>query len=225
MVKALPGSASPPHHPAAFVLPFVLVGEHARFLELAKRRIPKMKMENLALARQEVVFNVEPLHGFKMALEHGNRNQVRDRCRLVVPFFNGVQRCGASLQVRLVLFVPMRDAGIKIPADIIESRRTRPALRFQRATSSRYAGIPRPRRRPAPRCCRYSSERPLPCPQIAAGGRNVSPRMALRRCPICAALLGLILECSTSTLPGKQRGSISRRGSIGGERVRPARRG
>src|SRR5271154_3876152 len=53
-------STRPPHNPAAFVLPGVLESKHAGFLKFAKRRIPKMKMEYLALAGQKVIFNVEP---------------------------------------------------------------------------------------------------------------------------------------------------------------------
>ena len=46
--------------------------------------------------------------------------------------------------------------------------------------------------------------------------------MALRRCPICAALLGLMLECSTRILPG---GNLGGRLLVGGKCRRPARRG
>src|ERR1035438_5633978 len=58
----------------------------------------------------------------------------------------------------------------------------------ERGTSSRYARIQPPRRRPALRCCRCSSARPLPCPQSAAGGRRYRQewRCAGARCaPPC----------------------------------------
>ena len=45
-----------------------------------------MQVKNFALARQEVVLNVEAIHGFEMALQDGNRNQVGNlplfRCSL-----------------------------------------------------------------------------------------------------------------------------------------------
>ncbi len=82
-----------------------------------------MQVKYLALARQEVVLNVEPVHGFEMALKNGSRNQIRNRRRLVVPFFNQAQHRGARMQVRLVLFIPLGDAGIEIPAVVIEAGR------------------------------------------------------------------------------------------------------
>ena len=72
-------------------------------------------MENFTLARQEVVFNVQPVHGFEVSLKHSNGNQVRNRRRLIVSFLNRVQRGGACLQVRLVFFIPMGNAGIEVP--------------------------------------------------------------------------------------------------------------
>ena len=90
-----------------FILAIDLVSKHSRFLKLGKSSVPKMQMKYFALPRQEVVLNVEPVHGFEMAPKHGNRNQVRNRRRLIVPFLNRAQRRGARLQVRLVLFIPM----------------------------------------------------------------------------------------------------------------------
>ncbi len=56
----------PRHHPAAFVLAFVLVIEHAGLFQLLKCGFPEFQMQNLALAGKKVVFDVEPQHGFKM---------------------------------------------------------------------------------------------------------------------------------------------------------------
>jgi len=64
-----------------------------------------MQMQNLALARKKIVLDIEALHGFKMAAEHGYGNQIRNRGRLVLPFLNRMQRGEAHLQVRLVLFI------------------------------------------------------------------------------------------------------------------------
>jgi hypothetical protein len=46
----------------------------------------------------------------------------RRRRGLVAAFFDGVQRCRARLQVCFVLLVPLRDAGVEIPAVVIEAR-------------------------------------------------------------------------------------------------------
>jgi len=48
----------------------------------------------------------------------------------------------------------------------------------------------------------YINARIERAPAARSRRTKVSPRMALRRCPICAALLGLIEVCSTRILPG-----------------------
>ena len=114
--------------------------------------------------------------------------------------------CHAALPERalrfcFVLLVPLRDLRVQIPAVEIEARLAGEFFDFVHATFSRDTEIQQPHPQPERRYCRCNSEhRPL-CPQNATGERNVSPRIALRRCPICAALFGLMLECSTRTLP------------------------
>src|SRR5260370_24411062 len=87
-------------------------------------------MKYFALARQEVVLNVEPVHGFKMALKNGHGNQVSNRCYLVIPFLNRVQRSSARLQVRFILFIPLRNTRIQIPAYVIKTGRSSERLDF-----------------------------------------------------------------------------------------------
>ena len=81
----------PAHHPATFVLPLGLEEEHAGFFQLGERSIPEMQVQDLALAGQKVVFDVEPIHGFEMAAQHGDRDQVGDRRGFVAAFFDRVQ--------------------------------------------------------------------------------------------------------------------------------------
>ena len=69
---------------------------------LVKRRVPEMQVQDFALAGQEIVFDVEAVHGFEMAAQDGGRNQLRDLGGFVAAFFDGVQRLGADLQVLLV---------------------------------------------------------------------------------------------------------------------------
>src|SRR5262249_19209489 len=82
-------SSCPPHHPAAFVLSCSFQVKHTTFFELVKGSIPEMEMEYLALARKEVVFNVEPIHGFKVAAKHGGGDDVGDFGGFVVTFLDG----------------------------------------------------------------------------------------------------------------------------------------
>ena len=55
------------HHPAAGILAFCLLVEDAFFFHQPECGIPKMQMEDLTFARQKLVFNAKPHHGFKMA--------------------------------------------------------------------------------------------------------------------------------------------------------------
>ena len=81
-----------------------------------------MQVQDLALARQEVVFDVEPVHGLEMAAQHGDRDQVGDGGGFARGVFDGMQRLQAHLQILLVLRVPLRNAGIEIPAVVVEAR-------------------------------------------------------------------------------------------------------
>ena len=82
-----------------------------------------MQVQNFALARQEVVLDVEPVHGLEMAAQDGGRDQIGDRGSLVValPRSRAASR-SAHLQVLLVLLVPLRGARVEIPAVVVEAR-------------------------------------------------------------------------------------------------------
>ena len=59
------------HDPAAFVLAFGFQVENASFDHQLARSVPEMEVEDLALAREEVVLDVETLHGLEVAAEDG----------------------------------------------------------------------------------------------------------------------------------------------------------
>ena len=48
-------------------------------------------MENLALARQEVIFDVEPVHSLEVAAKNGGRNQIGKGGSFIAAFFDGMQ--------------------------------------------------------------------------------------------------------------------------------------
>ena len=56
-----------------------------------------------------------------MAAEDGDRDQVRERRGLVSSGLDLVQRLEPSLEVLLVLLVPLRDARVEIPAVVVEA--------------------------------------------------------------------------------------------------------
>ena len=88
-------------------------------------------MQDFALARQEVVLDVEPVHGFEVAAQDGSRDQLGDGGGFAGGVFDGMQRCGADLQILFVLFVPLRDAGVEIPAVVVEARLARESFNFR----------------------------------------------------------------------------------------------
>ena len=93
------------HHPAALVLALGLEVEHAGLLQLLEGRIPELEVQNLALARQKIVFDVEAQHGFKMAAQDSGRDQLGNFGGLVAALLDLVQRGIAQLLARCVLFL------------------------------------------------------------------------------------------------------------------------
>ena len=90
-----------------------------------------MQMENFALARQEVVFDIETIHGLEMTPQDGDRNHVGDGGTFIVAFLDRVQRLLADLQILLVFGVPLRDPGVEVPAVVVEARLARQLLDFR----------------------------------------------------------------------------------------------
>ena len=92
-------------------------------LEQLEGRVPEVQAEDLAFARQEIVFDVEAVHGLQVATQDRSRDQFRDLGHFVAALFDGVQRVLARLQALLVALVPLRDARVEVPAVVIEARR------------------------------------------------------------------------------------------------------
>ena len=59
-----------------------------------------MKMEDLALAGEEVVLDAEALHGLKVTTEDGCRDEVGDLGCVVASCFEGVEGVEADLLAR-----------------------------------------------------------------------------------------------------------------------------
>ena len=133
-----------------------------------------MQVKNLAFARQEIVFDVEPVHGLKMSPKNSDGNQIGNGRGLIVAFFDGVQRLLARLQILLVLRRTNARRGRKGPSSSSQNATGETAARFPRAIFSRCAEIRRQRPRPGRRCCRCNSERPLPCPLTKQADKGVA---------------------------------------------------
>src|SRR6185312_12956313 len=81
-----------------------------------------MQVEDFAFTGQEVVGDVETLHGLEVQLQNGRGNQVGQTSGWIVSFFEFVQRAKPELLVLGILLVPLRDPCIQIPAVVIEPR-------------------------------------------------------------------------------------------------------
>ena len=117
---------------------------------------------------------------------------------------------------------PRRRRRSRRPARRGPSSSSRSAPRWPRprpGPSSRGAAGPPRRPPPGPRCRRCSSGSRPRRPGARSRRTKVSPRQALRRWPMWAALLGLMLVCSTITWPRLRCGAAWR-----GSRAAPGRR-
>ncbi len=120
-------SAGSRHHPAAFVLALGFKVKNAGLLEFFEGRIPEFQVKYLALAGQEIVFDVEAQHGFKMAAKDCRRDQLGHFGGFIAAVLDLVQRCVAQLLPLGVLFlraalVPPRGVRVEVPAVKVDGR-------------------------------------------------------------------------------------------------------
>ena len=80
-----------------------------------------MQVQDLALTREEVVFDVQSVHGFKVPTQNSARNQLGDGRSSRGGIFDGMQRIPADLQLFFVLLVPLRDTSVEVPAVVIKT--------------------------------------------------------------------------------------------------------
>ena len=95
-------------------------------LELFEGGLPEFEVKNFALAREKIVLDAEAQHGFKMAAEDGGGDEVGDFGGFVAAVLDEVQRVEADLFARSLLFggsfaVPLRSAGIEVPAVVVDA--------------------------------------------------------------------------------------------------------
>ena len=92
---------------------------------------PEVQPQDVALPRQQVVVDVEPAHRFEVAPDDPVGDEGGEVCRLVAPVLDLVQRRGANLEAAFVLLVPLRHAGVEVPAVVVEPRRVRDRPHFR----------------------------------------------------------------------------------------------
>ena len=107
-------------------------------LELLEGRFPEFEVKDFALTRKEVVLDAKAEHGFKMAAEDGGGDEVGDFGGVVAAVLDEVQGVEAQLFARglfLVgaLAVPLRGAGVEIPAVVVDALAFARSLAVERA--------------------------------------------------------------------------------------------
>ena len=108
------------HDPAVFILAGGLFIEDAFFDHERAGCVPEVEGEDFAFAGEEVVLDAEALHGFEMATEDGSGDEVGYFGGFVIAGLEGVEGVEANLlaggDLVRVGGVPLRDAGVEVPA-------------------------------------------------------------------------------------------------------------
>ncbi len=81
---------------------------------------PEMEPQDVPLPGEQVVADIQAGHSFEMAPDDTIGDERGKFCRRIPAVLDFVQRRGSDLQPLLVLFVPVRHAGIQVPAVVIE---------------------------------------------------------------------------------------------------------
>ena len=81
-----------------------------------------MQAQDLALAGQEVILDIEAIHGLQMTPQDGDGDHIRDVSHLIVALFDSMQSFNPYLKVNFVLFVPLRHPCVQVPAEVVEPR-------------------------------------------------------------------------------------------------------
>jgi hypothetical protein len=111
--------------PAAGVLAFALQADRSRRLQQLEGALPEMQPQDVALAREQVVADAEPLHRRQVAVHDAGRDVGRELRVRVPAAFDGVQRLALQRLVLGTDRVEVGDAGVQVPAVVIELARDR----------------------------------------------------------------------------------------------------
>ena len=111
------------HDPAARIFPLGLQVDGAALLQQSEGMVPKLKVQDLALARQQIVLHVEARHGRKMIADDCHGDDLGDARSLAVAVLDILKRLAAQFQPPGICFIKVRNAGVKVPAVIVEAHR------------------------------------------------------------------------------------------------------
>src|SRR5262249_9172995 len=90
------------------------------FPKLLERVIPELQVQDVALAGEQVIVNVDPRHGAQVAPHDRHRDEFRQAGRVVVAFLYFLKRRTAKRVLWILGFVERRHPCVDIPAVVIE---------------------------------------------------------------------------------------------------------
>ena len=103
-------------------MPALLQVDRAALLEQLERRRPKAQLEDLALARQDIVGDADAPHRGQVAGHDRIRDHRPELGNLALAGFQGVQSLGAPSEGPLVFGREQpRDLGVQVPAEMVEA--------------------------------------------------------------------------------------------------------
>ena len=108
------------HDPAALVLAFGFEKDRITRLELFERIVPELEVQDVALARQQVVAHADAFHRREMALHDCHRDQGRHFRGFVAVFFDLLQCFRSKGMLRIFGFIKGADPRVQIPAVVVE---------------------------------------------------------------------------------------------------------
>src|SRR5689334_10464029 len=115
------------HHLATFGAALVREVDRAPVLHQLKRAFPKMKMQNLRLARELIVANAQTLPRIEDAFNIAGGDIVSQLGRRIIPRFNRVKNIRAEFKLLRILFgldvsiaIEQSNTRVQIPTVIVE---------------------------------------------------------------------------------------------------------
>ena len=118
------------HDPATGVFPRGRELDGAALLQHFEGGVPEFQVQDFAFAREQIVIDAEAVERAQVAVHDGGSDDLAHFGRVAVAFFDVLERFVAQLQAGFILGEKVRDAGVKIPAEIIEPGRVGESLHF-----------------------------------------------------------------------------------------------
>ncbi len=108
------------HHPAARI--FSRGGELncVALLKHFESGVPEFQVKDFAFLREQVEIDAQAVEGAQMAVHDGGGDYFAGFRGVAMALFDFFQSLIANFEARFVFGEPLRDAGVKVPAEVVE---------------------------------------------------------------------------------------------------------